>query len=69
MKIQLEMPAGKSSDRCPNVKRVRSPASLKQLKEQAAAFAAKHGINTPIAQIMYKEDKRAFVDVDDEDDF
>jgi len=63
------MPESKPSDRCPNVKRVRSPASLKQLKEQAAAFALKHGIATPITQIMYKEDRRAFVDVDDEDDF
>ena len=69
MKIQLEMPASNKSDKCPSVKRVRSPASLKLLKEQAAAFAAKHGIQTPISQIMYREDKRAFVDVDDEDDF
>jgi hypothetical protein len=63
------MPTGKKSDRCPNVKRVRAPSSLKQLKEQSAAFALKHGIATPISQIMYKEDKKAFVDVDDEEDF
>jgi len=69
VKIQLEMPNAKKSDRCPNVKRVRAPSSLKQLKEQSAAFALKHGIITPITQIMYKEDKRAFVDVDDEEDF
>jgi len=47
VKIQLEMPTGKSDK--PNVKRVRSPASLQQLKEQAAAFAAKQGIKTPIS--------------------
>ena len=63
------MPTGKKSDRCPNVKRVRAPSSLKQLKDQSAAFAQKHGITSPISQIMYQEDKRAFVDVDDEEDF
>jgi len=67
VKIQLEMPTGKKSDRCPNVKRVRAPSSLKQLKEQATNFAAKHGIISPITQIMYKD--KHFVDVDDEEDF
>ena len=63
------MPTGNKNERCPNVKRVRAPSTLKQLKEQSAAFAQKHGIAAPISQIMYKEDKKAFVDVDDEEDF
>jgi len=57
------------ADKCPSVKRVKAPATLKLLKEQAAAFAFKCGINSAIAQIVYKEDKKVFVDVDDEDDF
>jgi hypothetical protein len=69
VKIQLEVPNGKKGDRCPNVKRIRAPSSLKQLKEQSSAFGLKHGITTPISQIMYKEDKKAYVDVDDEEDF
>jgi len=57
------------ADKGPTVKRVKAPSTLKVLKEQAAAFAKKQGINAAITQIVYRDARRDFVDVDDEDDF
>ena len=64
------MPGGQSSPRYPTVKRVQAPSSYGQLKQQALAFAAKHGIKSEISQIKYQEypGSETYVTVEDDDD-
>ena len=64
VKIQLVL-GGKKSDN--NVKRIKAPANLQQLKDAFTSFAAKQDVAQPIVQIQYKE--KNWVDVSDEDDF
>ena len=64
VKIQLVIGNKKSTN---NVKRIKAPESLQQLKDAFTSFAAKQDIAQPIVQIMYKD--KNWVDVADEDDF
>ena len=64
VKIQLAIGGKKSAS---NVKRIKAPASLQELKDALTSFAAKQDIAQPIVQIMYKD--KGWVDVSDEDDY
>lgn len=50
------------------VKRIKAPATLKQLQQTIATFAAKHGIHHAPTAIKYRENE-IMLDLDDEDDY
>ena len=72
VKIKLQIPNHLKNDQTSKenlMRRIKTPANLKQLKEYIEDFKSKLGIELPIANIMYKDGQKSRVACDDEEGF